>query len=232
MPPAGRPEKPIDVTAGPLARLAGELRRLRGTRTLRQLSEETGLSITTLRAAAAGERLPTWPVTQKFAAACSGGEDAVRGLWEDACAAGGRPLPGGDPPEFGMPDPAAATTVEDFVETLKRLRAWAGDPSLAELNTRSGGHGSLPPSTVSDMLRNEHRLPRLDLVLTFVLACGLDEDQAAAWERSWTVLRALESIPGRPGSAQVLQQHGPWSGQAGARSASRGLVVWASGARP
>ena len=205
---------------------------LRGTRTLRQVSEETGLSVTTLRAAAAGERLPTWPVTRQFAAGCGGSEDFVRELWEDACAAGGRPLPGGDPPEFGMPDPGAATTVEDFVAMLKLLRTWAGDPSLAELNKRSGGLGSLPPSTVSDMLRNQHRLPRLDLVLGFVLACGLNEDQATAWERSWTVLRALESIPGSQGSGHVPPQLAPWRGQARGHSAPRSLLVWASGARP
>jgi transcriptional regulator with XRE-family HTH domain len=232
MPPAGRPEKPIDATAGPLARLAGELRRLRGGRTYRQLSEATGLSVTTLRAAAAGERLPTWSVTRQYAAACDADEDAVRELWEDAGAAGGRPLPNGDPPEFGIPDPAAATTVEDFVAMLRRLRTWAGDPSLAELDKRSGGHGRLPPSTVSDMLRNQYRLPRLDLVLTFARACGLDDGQAAAWERSWVMLRALESIPGQSGPGQVLPPQAPWGRQVGTRSASQGLLLWAAGARP
>jgi hypothetical protein len=233
MPPAGRPEKRIDATAGPLARLAGELRRFRGARTYRELSEVTGLSIATLRMAAAGERLPTWQVTRQFAAACGGGEDAVRELWEDACAAAGRPVPGGGlPPESDMPDPAAATTVEDFVGMLKRLRTWAGDPSLAELDKRAGGHGRLPRSTVSDMLRNQHRLPRLDLVLTFVRACGLDEDQAAVWERSWAMLRALEFIPGQPRPGEAQPRQALWMGRPRPRPAFRGLLVWMSGARP
>jgi exopolysaccharide biosynthesis polyprenyl glycosylphosphotransferase len=43
------------------------------------------------------------------------------------------------------------------------------------------------------MLRSQ-RLPRLELVSAFVHACGLDEAQAAAWERSWAELREQELV--------------------------------------
>ena len=68
----GRPERPINAAGGPLLRLAGELRRLREGRTYRDLAAETGLSVSTLQAAAAGKRLPSWQVTRAFAVACDG----------------------------------------------------------------------------------------------------------------------------------------------------------------
>ena len=74
---------------------------------------------------------------------------------------------------------------------LKQLRLWAGEPSLLELNRRAGGY-LLPPSTVWDMLHSQ-RLPRLELMFSFVQACGLDEDQAAAWRDAWHLIKAREN---------------------------------------
>src|SRR6266404_6953101 len=106
----GRPERPLNTTAGPLAEFAGELRRLRGPRTYRELAAATGLSIATLRAAAAGERLPTWKVTRAFTAACGGEEGKIRKAWEGACTAAGLPVPvdylPGEPP---VPVPGKVT---------------------------------------------------------------------------------------------------------------------------
>jgi exopolysaccharide biosynthesis polyprenyl glycosylphosphotransferase len=199
----GRPEQPLNTSAGPIARLAAELRRLRGTRTYRELATATGLSIATLRTAAAGEHLPTWNVTRDFAVACAGDEAAVRRLWEDACTWVGRPVTAGSrPSEPPVPGPGEVTSAGQLVDMMRRLRAWAGNPSLAALNERSGGF-LLPPSTVSDMLRGQ-RLPRLVLLSAFVRACGLDGDQAAEWERAWAELHERERTspqsvgPGEP----------------------------------
>ena len=98
MPRAGRPEQPL-VSEGPISQLAGELRRLRerAGMTYVQLAAETGLSATTLRAAAAGIRLPTWRVTRAFASACAGDQDMAWALWADACREAGREPPGQPP---------------------------------------------------------------------------------------------------------------------------------------
>ena len=199
---AGRPERPLDITSGPVARLAGELRRLRGSRTYRELADITELSIATLQAATKGERVPTWKVTRAFITATGGDEGTVRKLWEDARAAAGRPVPGdrlGPPP---VPRAGEVTSVAELIAMMKQLRRWDGNPSLAQLNERSGGF-RLPPSTVSDMLRSQN-LPRLELVSAYVGAFHLDEEQAAAWEQAWHELDGLEFT-----KQQLLAQQRP-----------------------
>jgi hypothetical protein len=236
---AGRPEQPLDVTAGPLARLAGELRQLRGTRTYRELAQLTNLSVGTLQAAAKGERLPSLRVAEAFAAACDGpaAVRTVRELWKDACAAEGRPVPD-DPPETPpVPEPGSVTSGAEFIAMMNQLRAWAGTPSYAELNRRAPGHNLLPPATVSDVLRGQ-RLPRqLSFVLAFVRACGLNDEQAAAWEQAWSALREREFTPAGSPLAQITPQRPSWTvralaGREAVRFASRNFLVWLSGARP
>ena len=193
MPRAGRPERPL-VTSGPVSQLAGELRlmRHRAKLTYGQLAEKTGLSAATLRTAAAGTRRPTWKVTRAFVRACGGDEAAALALWNAACRAAGREPPGQPPAD--PPDPSAVVSTADLIGLLNLLRQWADSPSLAELSRRAGEYGVLPPSTVSDMLRKQ-RLPRLELMLTFVRACGLEEDQTAAWQAAWDRVKARESEP-------------------------------------
>ena len=63
----GRPERPLDPTAGPVPRLAHELRELRraaGSPSYRTMAKTAGFSPTTLSQAAAGERLPSLAVVQ------------------------------------------------------------------------------------------------------------------------------------------------------------------------
>lgn len=208
MPRVGRPEQPL-VINGPLSRLAGELRHLRGRAelTYSELKERTGLSDATLRAAAGGERLPTWKVTRAFVTACGGDESTIRTLWKDACHAAGRTVPSESPAEPPVPDPKEVTTAAHLVDMLNRLLAWADHPPLAELNRRAGGHNLLPPSTVSDMLRTR-RLPRLELMLAFVQACGLDDDRAAGWEYTWAAIRSQKNgLPPADQEAPRLQPH-------------------------
>ena len=189
----GRPEQPIDASNEALRRLAGELRRLRGPRTYRELADGTKLSIATLRAAAVGKNVPSWKVTRTITAACEGDQAQVRKLWEDAYAAAGRAVPDEHMPA-GPPVPVRGevTSTAQLVDMMRRLRGWAGSPSLATLNDRAAGHNLLPPSTVSDMLRSR-RLPRLELVSAFVRACGLDDEQVAGWEAAWAELKDQSS---------------------------------------
>lgn len=79
---AGRPQRPLDPTAGPVARFAAELRKLRaeaGSPTYRVMARRTEQGASTLSQAAAGDRLPTLSVALAYVAACGG--DA--GEWEE-----------------------------------------------------------------------------------------------------------------------------------------------------
>jgi hypothetical protein len=90
-------------------------------------------------------------------------------------------------PEIGRPDPALASTPEEFVTALNQLRAWAGQPSLRRLATvaatvDAAGRrevGALPISTLSDTLTGKRlpNMPRPSLVAAFVRACMLVRQQ-------------------------------------------------------
>lgn len=100
----GRPERPLDPAAGPVQRLAHELRELRrtaGSPSYRAMAEGTaGFSATTLSQAAAGERLPTLAVVQGYVRACGGDPGAWETRWKEAEAAAGAAAvgDGGDDP--------------------------------------------------------------------------------------------------------------------------------------
>ncbi|MFF4399714.1 hypothetical protein [Streptomyces sp. NPDC001480] len=84
---AGRPESPLDPTAGPVQRLAFELRKLRaeaGSPTYRAMAERTGHGASTLSQAAAGERLPTLPVVLAYVRACAGDPEEWERRWRTA----------------------------------------------------------------------------------------------------------------------------------------------------
>ncbi|MEV6942461.1 hypothetical protein AB0N07_10730 [Streptomyces sp. NPDC051172] len=78
----GRPERPVDPEAGPVQRLAHQLRELRraaGNPSYRAMARTAGFSATTLSQAAAGERLPSLAAVRGYACAC--GADPAE--WED-----------------------------------------------------------------------------------------------------------------------------------------------------
>lgn len=84
---AGRPEKALDPQAGPTARFAGELRALRraaGSVAYRELSVRAGYSVTALSQAAAGNRLPSLPVTLAYAEVCGGDRTQWERRWREA----------------------------------------------------------------------------------------------------------------------------------------------------
>ena len=86
---AGRPESPLDSSAGPVARLAAELRKLRaeaGSPTYRSMAHRTGQGASTLSQAAAGDRLPTLPVVVAYVQACGGDAGEWEGRWREAAA--------------------------------------------------------------------------------------------------------------------------------------------------
>jgi DNA-binding XRE family transcriptional regulator len=221
----GRPENPLSPDGGPVAELARELRRMRNRAdlTYHELAAKTGWTPSTLTAAADGQRLPSWPVTRAWVQACGGNGNAVLDLYERACIVVGRPAPSRDLSAGKPPDPAAAATAAELLAQMARLRVWAGNPSLRTLNRRSGGR--LPASTVSEVLR-KNSLPRRELVLDYVRACGIPDVAICEWERAWNVIRSREVNPAA--NAQLSQavlerQHrGAWAGL-------RDFLKWLSG---
>src|SRR5262245_55236504 len=85
------------------------------------------------------------------------------------------------------PDPQRAGTAAEFVAQLRLLKVWAGSPSYERLARTSG----IPRSTLVDALgTRRERLPGLNVVRRFVLACGVDDEVLYRWEAAWRRLRA------------------------------------------
>ncbi|MEV6546339.1 hypothetical protein [Streptomyces sp. NPDC051665] len=83
----GRPERPLDPAAGPVQRLAQQLRDLRGgtgSPSYRAMARTAGFSATTLSDAAAGQRLPSLAVVQGYVRACGGDPAEWEARWKGA----------------------------------------------------------------------------------------------------------------------------------------------------
>jgi WD40 repeat protein len=86
----GRPEKPIDPDAGPVQRLAWQLRQLReqaGSPSYRRLAVRAHYSASTLAEAAKGDRLPSLELTLGYAQACGADPVEWRLRWSAAAEA-------------------------------------------------------------------------------------------------------------------------------------------------
>lgn len=90
------------------------------------------------------------------------------------------PIP--DPPGQSLkPDPATLGTPAEFMDALRWLRTWAGEPSLRELARRCGNRPT--HSAFQKMLRSDE-LPPLDLLTVCIEALGLSADRDA-WCTAW-----------------------------------------------
>ncbi|GGY98925.1 nSTAND1 domain-containing NTPase [Streptomyces poonensis] len=102
-----RQEKPLDPDAGPVQAFAWALRAVRqeaGQPTYRALAQKAGYSASTLSEAAAGERLPSLPVTLAYVTACGADPEEWEARWRTA-AASAAALPAADdaePPYRGL----------------------------------------------------------------------------------------------------------------------------------
>lgn len=84
-----RPERALDVSAGPLPRFAADLRELRrasGGLPYRQMARTANYSATVLSEAAAGRRLPTLAVTLAYVSACGGDQEEWQTRWQAVAA--------------------------------------------------------------------------------------------------------------------------------------------------
>lgn len=92
-------------------------------------------------------------------------------------------------------DPGDAVTTGDLAALLRQVRARVDNPSLRDLERAAHRLGrTLPRSSVSDMLKGK-RLPRQELVLTFLEACGLDPAADPRWTAAWNRLASRTADP-------------------------------------
>ena len=87
------------------------------------------------------------------------------------------------------PDPSQITDVSGLVESLGRLRVWAGNPSLRAL-AKQVGPLLRPPrvlshSTLAHTFQPGRRRLDLDLVLAIVRALGEDKAGIERWRSAW-----------------------------------------------
>ncbi|GAA2105451.1 helix-turn-helix domain-containing protein [Actinomadura alba] len=101
----GRPERPVDPSAGVTQQFAHQLRELRREAglTYRELAKRSGCSVTTLSDAAGGERLPTLRVTVLYAEGCGADPAEWEQRWRAAAATlAARTREDGTPPYLGL----------------------------------------------------------------------------------------------------------------------------------
>src|SRR4051812_26415846 len=89
----------------------------------------------------------------------------------------------------GLPDPARAADLPEFIALLDQLRVRSGEPSYRTLARRVGPLMRPPrtvaQSTVGALFRPRRRRLDLDLVLGIVRALTGDEATVDAWRRAY-----------------------------------------------
>jgi WD40 repeat protein/transcriptional regulator with XRE-family HTH domain len=101
----GRREKPLDPDAGPIQRLAHDLRGLRekaGKPPYREMAQRAGYSTTALSQAAAGDQLPSLAVVRAYAEVLDADPDEWERRWREADAEVRVPAPDERPPYRGL----------------------------------------------------------------------------------------------------------------------------------
>ncbi len=109
--------------------------------------------------------------------------------------------PADSPADNGPPDPAQARSSEEFVALLQTLKDWSG-LTYRELTSRADAVGDvLPRSTVANML-GRSTVPREELVVAFVRACGCGPAATENW------LRARKGLARRERQSVEVPEYG------------------------
>jgi hypothetical protein len=90
------------------------------------------------------------------------------------------------PGENLCPDPAAARTPAEFMDTLRRYRRWAGDPSYRAMETIIKNQCGRPmsASTIHAALKGDS-LPALAKVQAIITACGGRDTHQQMFTTAW-----------------------------------------------
>ncbi|MEU1555633.1 helix-turn-helix transcriptional regulator [Streptomyces scabiei] len=182
----GRREQPIRPCSKSLHMLAAWLRagREAAKLTYEQLAVHTPFSADTLARAASGGSVPrNLRVVLAYAFTCGLSETEAERLWklarrDEARAAGVL---------SGQRGGRHISVVKDFADlhsAIVELYQSAGSPPVRSLDERIGGHGRLPHSTVSRVLRGQSR-PNRRFVLAFAEAVNVRRSELAEWGKAW-----------------------------------------------
>jgi len=87
------------------------------------------------------------------------------------------------------PRPDGPRTATEFVAALGRLRGWSG-LTLRDLEARAAAGGHVLPRSTAAAALSRATLPRRELVVAFVSACGLNESEMAEWLATHEALAA------------------------------------------
>lgn len=106
------------------------------------------------------------------------------------------------------PDPLRAETPAALAAALREYWIWAGRPSFRKLARLTGGHPAA--STMCTMLSGG-KLPALDCMHAFLIACGASEEDCRRFITTWRRLslsrgeeREMQQVPVPRGSAEWL----------------------------
>jgi transcriptional regulator with XRE-family HTH domain len=99
-----------------------------------------------------------------------------------------------DAPFTGDLDLSSAASREDLAALLRTIHLRADRPSLRTLESRTR-HDAVPLSktAVSEML-NGLRFPRKNVMVGFLRACGVHDDDMTPWLRTWERIAAREHV--------------------------------------
>jgi hypothetical protein len=106
------------------------------------------------------------------------------------------------PPSRGFtpPNPDTFTTVAEFVTGMDDLRTWARMSlrGVEEKSAKLAGNDELmiwlPRSTLSDVLKRHDKLPRIEVVRSYVAACGLPPTACTSWLTAYRQLESARAI--------------------------------------
>ncbi|MEU8007059.1 hypothetical protein AB0B66_38350 [Catellatospora sp. NPDC049111] len=88
------------------------------------------------------------------------------------------------------PSPETIQSLADLTRELRRVRIWAGEPSFRDLKKRAAGvqpkGRHLPSSTAHDLLEGK-RMPKQEIMETYLLACGVED--LRPWIKAWRRLK-------------------------------------------
>lgn len=108
----------------------------------------------------------------------------------------------------GAPDPSGAASLPEFIEQLRALRAYAGNPSFRTLARRAGPllrpPQALTHSTVSDAFDPTRRRLNQELVAAIVQALGVPEERVPLWRAACVRAHAAGRAAGTAGVFRQL----------------------------
>ena len=108
-----------------------------------------------------------------------------------------------DAPYTGDLNVGAASTRDDLAGLLRTVHIKADKPSLRTLESRTRHSPSpLSKTAVAEMLKGS-RFPRKAVMVAFLRACGIKDDDMGLWLRAWERIALNEGAPLRPGAAHL-----------------------------